>query len=253
MDYDLVLFDIAGTTVFDGDAVGTCLRRALEHSARALFTRDEVNAFMGIPKPVAIASLLEQRTGRRPDDRKVAEIHRDFEALMMEHYRASPEVKEVDGAAALFRELRGRGMKVALDTGFGRPITDALLLRLGWAVPGVIDATVTADDVAAGRPAPDMVFRAMELTGASDVRRVIKVGDTPSDLQEGTNAGCGMVVGVTSGSHTEAQLRPHPHTELIHSIRELPGLMGSAGNATPSCGGAKEPGPRRDRGSRFRG
>jgi len=51
------------------------------------------------------------------------------------------------------------------------------------------------------------------------------VGDTPSDLEEGVSAGCGMVVGVTGGSHTADQLRPHPHTHLISSITELPQLL----------------------------
>jgi phosphonatase-like hydrolase len=221
MNYDLVIFDIAGTTVFDGDAVGTCLRRALEHVAGLSFSRDEVNAVMGIPKPVAITGLLEKRLGRRPDRGQVEAVHEDFEARMLEHYRSSPDVKEVDGASGVFRQLRGRGLKVALDTGFGRPITDAVLARLGWTVPGAVDATVTADDVASGRPAPDMVFRAMQLTGVNDAARVVKVGDTPSDLHEGTNAGCGMVVGVTSGSHTAAELLPHPHTILVNSVRDL--------------------------------
>lgn len=225
MEYDLVIFDIAGTTVHDGDAVGTCLRRALGHVAGMSFSRGEVNAYMGIPKPIAITGLLEKRSGRKPDRATVRAIHEDFELRIMEHYRGSPEVREVDGASQVFRELRGRGVKVALDTGFGRPITDAVLARLGWTVPGVIDATVTSDDVAAGRPAPDMVYRAMEIVGVSDVRRVVKVGDTPSDLLEGTNAGCGVVVGVTSGSHTEQELRPHPHTVLIHSVGELPGIL----------------------------
>jgi phosphonatase-like hydrolase len=224
MNFELVVFDIAGTTVFDGDAVGTCLRYALEAVAGVRASRDEVNAVMGIPKPVAIRQLLEAR-GQRADGKRVDAVHRDFEARMLEYYRGSPEVREVEGAAAVFAELRRRGMKVALDTGFGRPITDAVLARLEWGVPGVIDATVTSDDVAAGRPAPDMVFRAMELTGVKDAARVVKVGDTPSDLQEGTRAGCAMVVGVTSGSHTEAELAEHPHTALIASVRELPALL----------------------------
>jgi phosphonatase-like hydrolase len=228
VDYELVVFDIAGTTVHDGDAVGTCLRRALEHVAGERFTRDEVNAYMGIAKPVAITGLLERRLGRRPAPRDVSAVHGDFQRRMLEYYRSSPEVREVEGAAAVFAALRGRGIKVALDTGFGRPITDAVLARLGWGVPGVVDATVTSDDVAAGRPAPDMVYRAMERTGVRDVRRVVKVGDTPSDLHEGTNAGCGMVVGVTSGSHTGPELLTHPHTVLIHSVRELPEAL-SAG------------------------
>jgi phosphonatase-like hydrolase len=229
LNYDLVVFDIAGTTVFDGDAVGTCLREALRHVAGVSFGRDEVNAVMGIAKPVAIRQLLEERPGGAVDDATVDEVHRDFQARMMEYYRTSPLVKEVDGAAGVFRALRGRGIKVALDTGFGRPITDAVLERLGWDVPGVLDATVTVDDVAAGRPAPDMVRRAMQLTSVTDPRRVVKVGDTPSDLHEGTNAGCGMVVGVTSGSHTAGELRPHPHTLLIDSVRDLPAVLGPAG------------------------
>ena len=227
MEYNLVVFDIAGTTVYDGDAVGNCLGRALRDVAGVSFSRDEVNTIMGIPKRVAIVQLLRGR-GRSPSDGEVAAIYQDFEAKILEHYHTSPDVKEVDGAAAVFSELHDMGAKVVLDTGFARPVTDAVLARLGWDVPGTVDATVTCDDVANGRPAPDMVYRAMQLTGVRDAGRVVKVGDTPSDLHEGTNAGCGMVVGVTSGSHTAAELLPHPHTLLIDSVRDLPEMLLSA-------------------------
>ena len=237
MDFELVIFDIAGTTVFDGDAVGLCLRRALEDVAGVALDRDAVNAVMGIPKPVAIRTLLEGR-GLSADEKRVGEVYRDFEARMLEHYRTSPDVREVEGAAGVFRELRGSGIKVALDTGFGRAITDGLLERLGWAVPNVLDATVTSDDVAAGRPAPDMIYRAMELTGVREVARVVKVGDTPSDLHEGANAGCGMVVGVTSGSHTADELRPHPHTVLIDSVRDLPAMLEPRADRTGGASGS---------------
>jgi phosphonatase-like hydrolase len=188
------------------------------------FSRDEVNTIMGIPKRVAIVQLLGTR-GRRPADDEVDAIYRDFESKMLAHYRTSPEIREVDGAAAVFSELRELGLKVVLDTGFARAVTDAVLARLGWNVPGTVDATVTADDVAKGRPAPDMIYRAMELTGVREAGRVVKVGDTPSDLHEGTGAGCGMVVGVTTGSHTAGELLPHPHTLLIDSVRDLPGVL----------------------------
>jgi phosphoglycolate phosphatase-like HAD superfamily hydrolase len=65
----------------------------------------------------------------------------------------------------------------------------------------------------------------MELTGVEDVKAVAKVGDTPSDLQEGASAGCGMNVGVTQGTHTRDQLKDHPHTHLIGTIRELPAIL----------------------------
>ena len=52
------------------------------------------------------------------------------------------------------------------------------------------------------------------------------MGDTPVDLEEGTNAGCGRVIGVTRGTHTRAQLLPYPHTDLIETVADLPRLLG---------------------------
>lgn len=224
MAFALAVMDMAGTTVFDGDAVNVCLREAVARVARRAVTRDEVNRVMGIAKPVAIAQLLGKRG---PDDPQVQDVLADFQERMLAFYRNSPEVREISGAADVFRRLRAQGIRVALETGFSRPIANAVLARLGWECGKQIDASVTVDDVPAGRPAPYLIHRAMELTGVIDVRAVIKVGDTPVDLLEGDNAQCGMIVGVTEGSHTAEQLRPYPHTALIPTIRELPDLIAS--------------------------
>jgi 2-aminoethylphosphonate-pyruvate transaminase len=187
-------------------------------------TRDQINALMGIPKPLVIATLLSSSRGTAPSDGEVASVYADFERLMLDHYRHSVDVRETNGASEVFRALRARRIKVALDTGFSRAITNAILDRLEWTID-VVDATVTSDEVARGRPHPDMIWRAMELTGVADPAAVAKVGDTPSDLQEGDAAGCGLVVGVTSGSHTEDELARHPHTHLIGSLVDLPGII----------------------------
>jgi phosphonatase-like hydrolase len=221
MSVELVVFDMAGTTVYDGDAVNVCLRAALE-AAGTVVTRDAVNAVMGIAKPLAIRMLLQdQRDGAVVSEAEVEPIHADFLARMLAYYREDPAVREVEGATETFRSLRQAGIKVALDTGFSRPIVDAILERLGWRETGLIDATVASDEVAHGRPHPDLIFRAMTLTGATDVSRVAKVGDTPSDLHEGFAAGCGWIIGVTQGSHTKEQLRGHPHTHLVPTITDL--------------------------------
>lgn len=218
----LVIFDIAGTTVKDPDGVGSCLKAALTADG-VPWEADEVNAIMGIPKPMAIASLL--RTAGLPTDaERIDAIHQDFRARMIEYYRTDPSVEEIEGATQVFAELRNRGIRVALDTGFDRPIVDALLQRLGWD-SSVVDVTVTSDEVAHGRPHPDLVFRAMELAEVTDVSEVAKVGDTPSDLNEGTAAGCAMVIGVTEGTHSFDQLVVHPHTHLVPNINGVPSLV----------------------------
>jgi 2-aminoethylphosphonate-pyruvate transaminase len=223
-DVDLVVFDMAGTTVHDDDAVNDSLRGALSGVAKCLVTRDEVNVVMGIQKPVAIRHLLESK-GQQPTEAFVNQIHDDFVDRMLKFYRSSPDVREIDGVSDLFRWLKSQGIKIGIDTGFNRPIAQTILDRLGWEKRGLIDVSVTADEVVAGRPAPFMVFRAMEKLGLTKVSRVVKVGDTPSDLHEGTNAGCGLVVGVTQGSHTADELRPHPHTHLIPTVQDLPRIL----------------------------
>ena len=62
------------------------------------------------------------------------------------------------------------------------------------------DMVVTADDTNGfGRPWPYMVFENMRRLGLQDVRRIVKVGDTVSDMREGKNAGL-IAVGVVEGS-----------------------------------------------------
>ena len=72
-----------------------------------------------------------------------------------------------------------------------------------------------------------MIFHAMEAARVGNVRDVVVVGDTPLDLQAGTNAGVRGVIGVLSGPSKEERLRPEPHTEILASVAEHPALMAS--------------------------
>ena len=91
MNIKLVVLDMAGTTVRDDDAVNGCLREALKAGGFDV-GRDEVNAVMGIPKPVAIRTLVErERTDGSPAPPSlVDELHRDFEARMLASTAPTP-------------------------------------------------------------------------------------------------------------------------------------------------------------------
>ena len=60
----------------------------------------------------------------------------------------------------------------------------------------VPDAAVCAADVPAGRPAPWMIYRAMELLGVYPPQAVVAIGDTIADIEAGLNAGV-WAMGVT--------------------------------------------------------
>ena len=223
-DIELVVFDMAGTTVNDDDSVNRCVRAALQDVGVSV-TPEAVNLVMGIPKPLAIRQLLER--DERPDLLgQLNAIHDDFVRRMIAFYQTDPSVHEIAGASDTFRRLRAAGIKTALDTGFSRDIADVIIERLGWNDATLLNITVTSDEVPRGRPHADMIHKAMRELGVSDAKRVAKVGDTPSDLDEGAAAGCGMIVGVTQGSHTAEQLKPFQHTHLIGTVADLPQLLG---------------------------
>lgn len=220
---DLAVLDMAGTTVRDDDAVNRSFREAMAAAGLAV-EAPEANRVMGLPKREAVRLLLARAKAAAPPER-VEAIHSDFTARMVRFYQKDPSVGEVPGAAEVFRRLRSAGIRVALNTGFGKEITEVVLRRLGWEGSAAVDAVVSSDEVRRGRPHPDMIFNLMDRLGVRDPRRVAKVGDTPADLEEGRNAGCVLVIGVTGGTHSREELSRHPHTHLIGTISELPALL----------------------------
>jgi phosphonatase-like hydrolase len=222
---ELVVFDLAGTTMHDGDAVSSCFRAAL--AAVGVFPAlDSVNAVMGLYKPEAIRRLLLE-SGRTPGEPEVGAIHDDFVQRMLRYYETDPAVREIPGASSVFVKLRQAGIKVALNSGFGRAIIDAILHRLGWT--NAVDAVIASDEAPRGRPHPDMIHLLMARLGVEQSRKVAKVGDTPVDLDEGVNAGCGLVVGVTTGSFTRSQLEAYPYARIVDSVVEVLHLVQDEG------------------------
>lgn len=226
MKIELVVFDLAGTTVKDNQDVHRVLQVALRHAGVDISLED-ANEVMGIPKPIAIRQLLEAKGYTPITNDFIDAIHTDFIKEMILFYEADKGVGEKDGVSETFAALKSKGIKVAVDTGFDRKITDAILERMTWKKKNLIDASVTSDEVENGRPYPDLIFEAMKRTGVTDITRVAKVGDTPSDMQEGTRAGCTWVVGITSGAFAKEELEREPHTHLISSIEELLPLVGA--------------------------
>ncbi|MGH9835607.1 MAG: HAD family hydrolase, partial [Blastocatellia bacterium] len=153
MQIELVVFDMAGTTVAEGGAVYRCLRDTLADNGLEI-PAAAVSEVKGMDKREALRILIENSDMREQLLPGLDVIHEDFVERMIEFYRSDPSVAEMPGASETFRRLRQAGVKVALNTGFSRDIVQTLLERLGWANSDLIDATVTSDEVERGRPHP---------------------------------------------------------------------------------------------------
>lgn len=212
---ELVIFDVAGTTVEDGGQVPGAFASALGAHGIAV-TAEQLEGVRGSSKREAVLRFVPEGPRRAET---AARVYESFRAGLARRFREGG-VREVPGAAETFRALRARGARLALNTGFDRETTALLLDALGWA-EGVVDAVVCGDDVARGRPFPDLILRAMETLGVRDARRVANVGDTALDLRAAHAAGVRWNVGVLTGAHGRRLLGAAPHTHLIPSVADL--------------------------------
>ena len=217
-ELSLVVFDVAGTVVKDRGEVPESFTFALEAHGLSV-TSEELAAVRGSSKREAIRRLV---SGEPEPEILARSVYTDFRGRLMARFREKG-VEAIDGAEEVFAWLRNRGVRVALNTGFERDVTEALVRALNWD-GGAVDAVVCGDDVRQGRPAPYLIFHAMESTGATDVRAVANVGDTVLDLTAGANAGVRWNVGVLTGAHPRRVLEQASHTHLIPSVASLPDL-----------------------------
>ena len=216
----LVILDLAGTTIADTGHIGRAFAEALA-ACGVTITDEQLLAVRGASKREAISRLLPQTADRAALAATVFAAFRDGVRRACD----SGTVHAMPGVEGVMRQLKDRRVRVALNTGFDRELTDVLLTAaMPWART-LADAVVCGDDVEQGRPAPDMIVRAMALTGVSAADVVMNVGDTTLDLEAGHRAGVRWNVAVLSGAHNRARLERAPHTHIIDAVATLPELL----------------------------
>src|SRR5215471_3528074 len=222
----LAVIDLAGTLVCDAGAVEGAFREALDAVGIPPDERtmDVVRATMGQSKIEVFRALLgdEQRAHTATDAFETA----------YERRIGAGETAALPGAEETLGMLRDRAVKIAVTTGFSAATRESLLQALGWST--LVDLSLSPSSARRGRPAPDLVLAAVMQLHVDDVRNVAVAGDTTNDLLTGYRAGASVVAGVLTGAHDRATLEAAPHTHILDSIAELPGVLDAAQLPKPS-------------------
>ncbi|HEX4329596.1 MAG TPA: HAD hydrolase-like protein, partial [Burkholderiales bacterium] len=177
-ELELVIFDMAGTTVKDDNQVPQAFTAALAAHGIEV-TPQQIRNLRGASKRQAIAALLPHGADL---ETRTARVYGTFREQLAQRFHGT--AREVPGASAVIAQLRGRGLRVALNTGFDRDTTRMLMQALGW-TENMVDAIACGDEVEQGRPAPDLIRRCMALTGVASAAVVANLGDTVLDLRAG--------------------------------------------------------------------
>ncbi len=230
----MIVFDMAGTTIQDKNEVEYCFMKAVEQTG-LITNPEEINSMMGWSKLTVFETLWNKQLIGATENEIKTHINKSYVAFkeILEYHYLNSEVIPTQGTLEIFDFIKQKNVKIALTTGFYRKVTDIILQKLGWnegldekyAGNGLINASISSDQVKSGRPKPFMVFRAMELCNVNDVRKIIKIGDTPSDLAEGKNAGCYLSLGVTNGTHKKEQLENNENDGLYDNMTHFKSFL----------------------------
>jgi phosphonatase-like hydrolase len=216
----MVCFDMAGTTVDDGTAVMDAFAVAadamgLTGAARST-AMDYAIETMGQSKIVVFRAMFDN------DEDAAQRANEAFESAY-DQIVADGRVKAMPGAEQCFQWCRDHDIKVCLTTGFAPATRNAIVAALRWEHEA--DLVLSPADAGRGRPYPDMILAAVIGLGIDDVREVAVVGDTASDLWSGRRAGASVIAGVLTGAHGREQFATAPHTHVLDSVADLPGIL----------------------------
>jgi phosphoglycolate phosphatase len=125
------------------------------------------------------------------------------------------------GVIDSLRALHKRSFRMGVATNDSTSGAEKTLATLG--VAQLFDAAFGYDAVANPKPAPDTVVAFCDLTGLKP-GEIAMVGDNRHDLEMARAGGCGLAVGVLSGTGTRDSLAPMADV-ILDSVADLPDFL----------------------------
>jgi HAD superfamily hydrolase (TIGR01509 family) len=183
-----VIFDCDGLLV-DSESAWTRAEAVLYERHGIDFTLEHKHELLGTSGPVAIATL-ERHLGLT--DGEGAALLEELNELALEEVRR--EAEPLAGAIDLVQALREAGVPVGVASNSPHILLDAALRSAG--LQDAFDAVVSAQDVAHGKPAPDVYLEACRRLGA-DPADSVALEDSPTGVAAARAAGM-HVIGVPS-------------------------------------------------------
>ncbi|HKN14206.1 MAG TPA: phosphonoacetaldehyde hydrolase [Candidatus Binatus sp.] len=234
-----IIFDWAGTTVDHGSLAPVRVLQQLFAKRGVPISEAQARRDMGVLKKDHIRKILfepsvaakwRDAVGHTPTEADVESLFANFVPLQLECLVKYSVV--IDGVAETVARLRKRGIKIGSTTGYTRAMLD-MVLQPAAAQGYQPDCAITPDDVGAGRPHPWMIFANAIHLKVEPLEAIVKVGDTPVDIEEGLRAGVwtigvartGNMVGLSAEDFSA--LAPAQQASRLESARTLLAAAGA--------------------------
>jgi len=194
-----LIFDMDGTIV---DNMGVHSAVWLEILAEFGVTETQLE-FQAATAGMTNPELLRLLVNPAMTDDDVVTIAQRKEARYRERY--APILAPLPGLLPLLRQARQAGLALAVATAANQANIDFVMN--GLQIWDYFDAIVGADDVARGKPHPDLFLLAAERLGVPPAHCLV-FEDAMTGIEAGRRAGMSVVGGATS--HSTAELAAQP-------------------------------------------
>ena len=180
---EAVVFDMDGVLV-DTEHLWDEVREALTEEWGGRYTPEAQEAMMGMSSPEWSRYLHEVVGLREPPEAISAEVVRRMLA------RYEMDLPVVPGAVEAVRRLSGAGYRLAVASSSNRELIDGVLCRLH--LTELFQATVSSEEVARGKPAPDVYLETARRLGVEPAR-CAAIEDSASGIRAAHSAGMRVI------------------------------------------------------------
>lgn len=218
--FDLVIFDLIGTTVRDsvhgGESVvvDSFLKAFSDYGYNV--GQEKIVSERGKSKKEAVAHILLSNNLPLHHNEKI------YQQFIDSLKKSIKGFSEMEGASELFEWLKKRGIKIAVGSGLPMDVIKEVFAQMNWRYSD-FDYIGSSEELGKGRPDPVMIFDAMDKLSIKDKRDVLKVGDTVADIGEGKNAG--VATCVLLGTQKKINLAEYEPDYIVGALSELRAIL----------------------------
>lgn len=167
-----------------------------------------------------VVEQFREKLGREPNEGDAQKLYKGFTEQI---YPSAAQTEEIPGVKEAAFRLKEAGIPIVMTTGYDRTMVNEIRKKLPW-LDDVLLASFTSSDVKKGRPAPYLIFHAMEAARIENAAYAINAGDTKVDTESADNAYMPGVV-VLSGSITTSKEAKRINQEIERRHLIVPSLV----------------------------
>ena len=181
--YDLIVFDMDGTILDTLEDLTDSMNHVLAEYGYATRTIEEIRSFVGN----GLYNLVRLAVPEGTSEEQIQKVL----ASMKIYYGSHNDIKTrpYDGILDLIRRLREAGYQTAVVS---NKIDSGVQALCEVYYKDLFDVAIGEKEGIARKPAPDMVYAALNALGVSK-ERAVYVGDSEVDVSTAKNAGLDMI------------------------------------------------------------